>query len=283
MQEENKSTIEFSKPPFSQGGVWLMRSFELFSQRPAFWNSLVIVLFFAFFLINAIFGAFAPIVIFLLVPFTSSLAIFAAEHLDQKITEPMAQHIQLGIKKHQQTLLAYGFVCMGFAFILGFIEQFALAAIGIDMTQYSMQNLPPLPIRFKAMAIGLLIFLPLYLAMFFGCTLILFQGLRPLKALEVSLTTSIACWRPVLGYSLLLLTLVAVPLILFSWASNLASGAEAIQSLLSLLGMIAFIIFLLIITAVNMIMAYVAYCDVFGPTIKQDDPNDNDDQVLSEF
>ena len=280
MQEKDNITVKFNKPPFSQGGVWLLRSFELFSLKPAFWNGFVIVLFFAFFLINIVFGAFAPIVIFLLVPFSSSIAIFAAQHLDMKITDPITSHIQTGIQNNQQSLLTYGFICMGFAFLLGFVEQFVLAGIGIDMTQYSMQNLPPLSIRLKAICIGLLIFLPLYLAMFFGCVLILFKGLRPAKALEVSFMTSLACWRPILSYSLAILIVVMVPVAIYAFLFNISSEASAIQSMLSLIGMIAFIIFLLIVTAVNMIMAYVAYNDVFGAS---EPPDSNEDQVLSEF
>lgn len=282
MQEQEHTTIEINKPPMSHGGVWLLRSFELFSQKPAFWNTFVVALFFLFFVINTVFGVFAPIVVFLLVPFSSAIAILAAEHLNKNHTEPLGEHVQAGIKKHSQRLLAFGFICMGIAIILGFVERFILGEMGIDLTQYDIQNLPPMSVRLKAAAVGFVVFIPLYLAMFFACALILFKGVSAGKALEISFTTALLCWRPILSYFLILLILVAIPVALFTLIYSLTAKVAAIQSLLSLLGTIAFIILLLIVTAVNMILAYVSYSDVFGSTQKSQD-NNGDDQVQSEF
>ena len=278
-QEDTKKQIEINRPSFKQGGLWILRAFDLFAQKPAFWNMFVVALFFVMFLIQGVFGVFAPILVFFIVPFSSSIALLTAEHLDLKIQEPLGGHVQSGLKNQQHKLIALGFICVGVALILGFVERFVLTEMGIDLSQYTVDNRPPVAVSLKALAVGLIVFLPLYLGMFFSCALIIFRGLPAWNAFLLSLSASLVCWRALLSYGLILTLLIAAPVGLFTFVYNITSAIPVVQSLLSLLGMIAFVILLLIVSAVTMIVSYIAFCDVFGRKSAEQEP----DQVLSEF
>jgi uncharacterized membrane protein len=219
------------------GWTWITSAFSLFMKQPGMWLLLFIIYFVCCVLLGMIpiIGGFANL---LLLPVFGAGFMQACRVLDDG-GEIAVEHLFFGFKHKTSNLMVIGvFACVPLAVVIAgmliaggagiFAALFggtaALATLGVSVA--------------LAMLAGIIVSVPVYMALWFAAPLVLFDGLAPGTALKTSFS---ACLKNMIAF-----TLYAIVL-----------------AVLFVVGSIPFGLGLLVVLPVALISVYTAYREIF--------------------
>ena len=221
----------------SHGWNWISSAFTLFMKQPGMWILLFIIYFVCCALLSAIpiLGGFANL---LLLPVFGAGFMRACRALDDG-GEIAVEHLFHGFKNRTSNLMVVGvFACLPLAVVI--VGMLIAGGAGIFAALFSgTAALATLGVSVMlAMLAGLLVSLPVYMALWFAAPLVLFDGVAPGAALKASFS---ACLKNVIAFTLYAIVLV----VLFIVAT------------------IPFGLGLIVVVPVALISVYTAYREIF--------------------
>ena len=202
-----------------QGWQWIVEGFGLFKKSPIIWVVLFIILFLIAIALHFI-PILGPLVLYLLSPvFFGGLMVGCKAQ--QNGEELEIAHLFAGFKKNTNSLIALGGVYLvgqilifGVMFIFGGGAIFALMRGGQpDLAAMT----AAMSSAMLAVLIGLALYIPLAMALWFAPALVIFNDVQPVPALKSSFNACLKNIIPFLiyGIALFLLSIIAsIPLLL---------------------------------------------------------------------
>ncbi len=203
----------------SQGWQWIVEGFGLFKKSPIIWVVLFIILFLIIIALHFI-PILGPLVFYILSPvFLAGLMVGCKAQ--QSGEELEIVHLFAGFKKNTNSLIALGgvylvgqIIIFGVMFIFGGGAIFALMRGGqpdLAMMTAAMSS------AMLAVLVGLALYIPLAMALWFAPALVIFNDMQPVPALKSSFNACLKNIIPFLiyGIALFVLSLIAsIPLFL---------------------------------------------------------------------
>ena len=221
----------------SHGWTWIASAFTLFMKQPGMWILLFIIYFVCCALLSVIpiLGGFANL---LLLPVFGAGFMRACQVLDDG-GEIGVEHLFHGFKNKTSNLMVIGvFACVPLAVVI--VGMLMAGGAGIFAALFSgTAALATLGVSVAlAMLAGLIVSVPVYMALWFAVPLALFDGLAPGAALKASFSASL---KNVIAFTLYAIIL----LVLF------------------MVGTIPFGLGLIVVVPVALISVYTAYREIF--------------------
>jgi len=219
------------------GWTWIASAFSLFMKQPGMWVLLFIIYFVCCALLSMIpiLGGFANL---LLLPVFGAGFMCACRASDDG-GEVAVEHLFFGFKNKTSNLMVIGvFACLPLAVVI--VGMLIAGGAGIFAALFSgTAALATLGFSVAlAMMAGLIISVPVYMALWFAAPLVLFDGMAPGVALKASFS---ACLKNVIAF-----TLYAIVLFVLFIVATIPFG----------LGLI-------VVVPVALISVYTAYRDIF--------------------
>jgi len=202
-----------------QGWQWIVEGFDLFKKSPIIWVVLFIILFLITIALHFI-PILGPLVFYILSPvFLAGLMIGCKAQ--QNGEELEIAHLFAGFKKNTNSLIALGGVYLvGQIIIFGVMFIFGGGAI-FSLMRGGQPDLAAMTAAMSsamlAVLVGLALYIPLAMALWFAPALAIFNDMQPVPALKSSFNACLKNVIPFLiyGIALFVLTLIAsIPLFL---------------------------------------------------------------------
>lgn len=195
-----------------QGWQWIVQGFELFKKSPIIWVVLTIILILIAIALQFI-TILGPLVLYILSPvFLGGLMIGC--RAQQNGEELEIAHLFAGFKKSANSLIALGgvylvgqIIILGVMFMLGGGAMFALMRGGqpdIAAVTAAMSG------AMLALLVGLALYVPLAMALWFAPALSVFNDMQPVPALKSSFDACLKNIMPFLIYGIALFVLSVI-------------------------------------------------------------------------
>ena len=203
----------------SQGWQWIVEGFDLFKKSPIIWVVLFIILFLIVIALHFI-PILGPLVLYILSPvFFAGLMVGCKAQ--QSGEELEIAHLFAGFKKNTNSLIVLGGVYLvGQIFIFGVMFIFGGGAI-FALMRGGQPDLAAMTAAMSsamlAVLIGLALYIPLAMALWFAPALVIFNDVQPVPALKSSFNACLKNIIPFLiyGIALFVLSIIAsIPLFL---------------------------------------------------------------------
>ncbi|HXZ96557.1 MAG TPA: BPSS1780 family membrane protein [Burkholderiales bacterium] len=204
-----------------QGWQWIVQGFELFKKSPVIWVVLNIILILIAIALHFI-PLLGPLVLYILWPvFIGGLMIGC--QAQQNGEELEIAHLFAGFRKSTNSLIAMGgiylvgqIIILGVMFVLGGGAMFSIMKSGqpdIAAMTAAMSG------AMLALLVGLALFVPLAMALWFAPALAVFNDMQPVPALKSSFDACLKNVIPFLiyGIALCVLSLIASIPLLLGW------------------------------------------------------------------
>lgn len=202
-----------------RGWEWMVEGFRIFRKQPLTWIALVVVMVMIW-LVSLILPLIGPLVINLISPVLFAGLMLACRTTDED-GEPEFSQLFAAFKTHASPLITVGGVYLignivAVGIVFGIAGGAALPAL-LGKTADPATLIAAARSLLLGMAVGMAVFIPILMAVWFAPLLIVFHNTPPMDAMKLSL---VACWRntmPLLiyGVAVLVLGLIAsIPLML---------------------------------------------------------------------
>ncbi len=214
------SNVEINTLAAGRGWEWIAEGFRIFRKQPLTWIALLVVMAVVWFaaVMLPVIGALA---INLLSPVFFAGLMMACRSTDED-DEPEIAQLFAAFKTHVNPLITVGGVYLvgnivAVAVMFGVAGGPAMEALlgksagDVEAMRAALRSL------LTGVAIGMAVFLPVLMAVWFAPLLIVFRDMPPMAAMQTSLS---ACWRNTLpflvygAFSFLLIVLASIPLML---------------------------------------------------------------------
>ena len=261
------SDIVFTRHAGRRGVAWLADAWRLFARAPLGWLVLVAV-YMVFLSLPALLPFAAPL--FLLLRPVFAVGLLSAAWTQERGGRPQVGQLFHGFRSNWRALLAIGAISIG-GFTLAIIltalldggTLMELAAPDVSATQESIAAKTNELLKSgrlqRSVLIATTLSIPVILALWFAPALVVFQDAGPITALGASLRATLANWRPVLLYALVIALFGGLLPMLVSTALATILPADVAQPLTRTVSLAYGLAF----AAVLYISDYVGYRDVF--------------------
>ena len=195
-----------------QGWQWIVEGFDLFKKSPIIWVVLFIILFLIAIALHFI-PILGPLVLYILLPvFLGGLMVGCKAQ--QNGEELEIAHLFAGFKKNTNSLIALGGVYLvGQIIILGVMFIFGGTAM-INLMKGGQPDLVAMTAAMSdamlAVLIGLALYVPLAMALWFAPALAIFNDMQPVPALKSSFNACLKNIVPFLIYGIALFVLAII-------------------------------------------------------------------------
>lgn len=203
-----------------RGWEWIVEGFRIFRKQPLTWITLVVVMVVIWFA-SLLIPLFGPLAINLVSPVFFAGLMLACRTTDED-GEPEFSQLFAAFKTHASPLITIGGIYLvGNIIAVGIV--FAVAGGTALPTLMGKTAMDPEAVLVAArglllgMVVGMAVFIPILMAVWFAPLLVVFHNKPPIEAMKMSYT---ACWRntlPLLVYGvavLLLFIIASIPLML---------------------------------------------------------------------
>ena len=217
-----KAAAEPRKCPAGQGWAWVIEGFGLFSRAPLIWMVIIVI-----FGVISVLLSLVPLVSLLNFPLSILFAgglMLGCDALDRG-EDLTVGHLFAGFSTQAASLVGLGALYLGAAvlisMILGGVGWMFEDRIGVFMAQLQQGVINPVSLQqiiviiSGLLLLGMLLFSPVLMAVWFAPALIVLQRKPTLEAATLSLQACMKNWLPFLVYGLLatlLLLMAMVPL-----------------------------------------------------------------------
>ncbi len=215
-----------------RGWEWIAEGFALFKKQPGIWILVLIVVVACLVLINLVpvIGALANL---LLMQVFMGGVMLGCRALDNGENFSVGC-VFAGFKQNTGDLVVLGLLAL-VGWIVAFIPAMLIMGVGAFMSMMggggSMTNIGALGLTFMlALLVSLALTVPLYMAMWFAPSLVVFNNLKPVDAMKASFMACLKNMVPFLLYGIILLALCVVAAIPFG-LGFLVLGPVAIASI----------------------------------------------------
>lgn len=229
----------------SRGVNWWSEAWALFMKNPGMWVVFGLIMLVAFFVLHYI-----PLGVFLFIaafPALMGSFMLAARKAEQGGTLEI-NDIGLAFKEHLNPLLVVGALSVGAALVVSLVIGIALGIMGLgavismgfdNVMLAAASAMAAFGAFMVALLAGLVLAVPISMALWFAPALVVFRGVAPVNALKASFA---ACLRNV------------VPFLLYGLVFIVAAFVATIPAFLGWLALIPLIV----------LTTYLAYRDIFG-------------------
>lgn len=277
-----KTSTEHHKPNAKRVFLWLQKSFQVYFSKPLFWTAYVLfisslIIITKYIKINLIqfimmvlaFPMMAiGVVLCRQIEFKSSSQLFFSDTFEQ-------------VFKQFWPLVALGFVSLcvliGFTYLKYILYRDFNLNIKIILLLGSYEYLTWLVLS----CINIIIWLPFLCITLFSGGLIVFDEKPVLKAIILSVKTSLIYWRPILLLAILLSVIFPVFYFFLGFMYLMATSGQ-ISILLTTFMAVMSIMSSSALIAINIILYYIAYSDIFQKNL-QSAIKDNNDIITQVF
>lgn len=226
-----------------RGWQWIVEGFRIFREHPLVWIALVVVLVLVW-LVSAMIPLLGTLAVSLLLPVLYAGLMTACRTADQG-GEPEVAQLFGAFKTHATPLVTIGgvylvgnIIAIGITF--GIAGTAALPALMGKGAADPATMLAAARAMLLGLAVGMAVFMPILMAVWFAPMLVVFAGLAPLPALQLSFA---ACLRNMLPF--------------------LVYGVSGLA--LWILGSIPLLLGLIVVAPVLVCSIYASYKDIFPP------------------
>ncbi|MDH5535945.1 MAG: BPSS1780 family membrane protein [Betaproteobacteria bacterium] len=202
------------------GWQWIVGGFGLFRRAPLLWIALTIVLVIMW-MVSFVIPVLGPLLFNLLSPVLFAGLMLGCRAVDRGEELELA-HLFAGFQNNAASLVTIGGVYLvGTIVVVGIIFLTAGGSMLPTVMQKSPGDLQMMAAALRSMAlalmIGLAIYVPLLMLIWFAPLLVVFDNLKPVDAMKASFNACLVNWLPLLIYGLVILVLwfiAAIPLFL---------------------------------------------------------------------
>jgi len=196
-----------------RGWEWIAEAFTLFKKQPGIWI-LILIAFVACSIVVAFIPLIGPLANVLLVQVFMGGLMLGARALDHG-EELEIGHLFAGFSRNTGDLVVLGVLAL-VGWILAFIPAMVIAGAGVVMAvlfggSHAAAGAGALGLSFVlAMLVSLALALPLYMALWFAPSLVVFNNLKPVEAMKVSFFGCLKNIVPFLLYGVVMMVLCVV-------------------------------------------------------------------------
>lgn len=213
--------MEMQTVAAGRGWEWIAEGFRIFRKQPLTWITLIIVMLVIWMVCTFLLPLIGPLAISLLSPVFFAGLMQACKTTDEN-GEPEFSQLFAAFKTHANPLITIGGIYL-VGNIVAVAVVFAVAGGTALPTLMGKTTMDPEAVLAAArglllgMAVGMAVFVPVLMAVWFAPLLVVFHNRPPVEAMKMSYT---ACWRntmPLLVYGLATLVLgiiASIPLML---------------------------------------------------------------------
>ncbi len=202
------------------GWQWIVGGFQVFRKTPLLWIALTIVLVIIW-LVSFMLPVLGPLLFNLLSPVLFAGLMLGCRAVD-KGEELELAHLFAGFQVNAASLVTIGGVYLvGTIIVVGIVFVTAGGSMLPTVMQKSPGDLQMMAGALRSMAlaltIGLAIYVPLLMLIWFAPLLVVFENLKPVDAMKASFNACLVNWLPFLVYGLAILVLwfiASIPLLL---------------------------------------------------------------------
>jgi len=260
------AAIPFAIQPAAQGSAWLRRAFAMFRQYRLQWVLLFCGYLAVLFAVNLI-PAVGPLVVFALKP-VLAVGLLAAAWSQERGGAPAMSQLFHGFRSNVLALLSIGaFFVLGMALVIqasaivdgGKLRDFVagLTPVTEEQAREAFANTQ----MQLAMLFSAVLALPVLLATWWAPALVVFHDVGAAKALATSLRASLANWRALATYTVIVFFFYAMlPMMVLTLLALLLPAA-----LMQVLVFLVALPYSIVLTVTLHISDYVSYRDVFHP------------------
>lgn len=204
-----------------RGWQWIVEGFRIFRKQPLTWIALIVVMLVIWMVCTFVLPLIGPLAINLVSPVFFAGLMLACRTTDED-GEPEFGQLFAAFKTHANPLITIGGIYL-VGNIIAVAVIFAVAGGTALPTLMGKTAVDPEAVLAAArglllgIAVGMAVFVPILMAVWFAPLLVVFHNQPPVEAMKISYT---ACWRntmPLLVYglaTLLLLIIASIPLML---------------------------------------------------------------------
>lgn len=202
------------------GWQWIVGGFGLFKAAPLLWIAITIVLVIIW-LLSFMIPVLGPLLFNLLSPVLFAGLMLGCRAIDHGGELELA-HLFAGFQKHAAPLVTIGGVYLvGTIVVVGIIFITAGGSMLPTVMQKSPGDLQMMAGALRSMTlalvIGLALYVPLLMLIWFAPLMVVFDNLKPVDAMKASFNACVANWLPFLVYGLAIMVLwfiASIPLLL---------------------------------------------------------------------
>lgn len=235
-----------------RGWQWIVNGFDLFKKNPVVWIALTIVLALLW-LLSFVIPYLGPLLFNLLSPAFFAGLMIGCRTLERG-KELEISHLFAGFKQHAAPLVTIGGVYLvGTIIVFGIVFLAADGSMLVTTITKPGVDLETLAAALRslvlALAVGAAFYIPLLMLIWFAPVLVVFHGLAPVEAMQLSFA---ACWKNV------------VPFLVYGLAILVLWFVLSLPAALGSVGMVLGVALLGVSLPVLFCSVYASYKDVFA-------------------
>lgn len=224
MVEINDGGVQARTVDAGRGVNWWSEAWALFTKNAGLWVVIALILLVAVVVLQFI-PFLGPIALCLLTPVVSGSCMLAARKTEQGGTLEIGD-LGLAFREHLNPLLVVGALLLAagimIAVVMGILGFGAVLGMGIGSGAHSAGGvMAAMGVAALALLVGMALFIPVSMALWFAPALVVFRGVAPVAALQVSFAACLRNIVPFLLYGIVLFVASIIVMITAGLASLL--------------------------------------------------------------